>query len=850
MSPIVKVGEITVEILATTSKLRANLAQASSLIRDFALLGQGLTSGITSAFRQVSDVAIKGLQVGIAALVGSFALAAKTGAEFENEMVRAFTIMREGGNATADSLSKMTNMALELGRETLFSAIDAAQGMQVLARAGFDTREVLASIGPVLNLAIADNLELSESADIVVAALRSFNLESREARRVTDILALGASKANTNVSMLGEAFKYVAPVAAGMGISIEETVAAIGILSDAGLKGSLAGTTLRRAFSELISPTQKSQKILDELGVVATTSSGKLKPFATILRDLKNAGMTAAQAMEVFGLRGGPGMVALLSRGSGALSELTRALESSKGTAEDMSQAFRTTVKGRILDLKASVVDLGLAFSEKFKKPLADFIFAIRNYVVEIVNTGNRTNLFKAIVEGFISAFTPFKGKIEEVSNAFRGWIASLTPQIVSKYFDDIRQRVDNLIKALESKTVTNTLENIKDQLGGIKDSIGGIAAIAATVWEGIPDAWKPHIASLLVLNGLIIKLFGGVFNIVMGFITIDAIVKSFLLKITFGEALMLRWGKLVYFIRVLFLGLIGAALILSGIVASMTFFRFLSDLKLVQKSADVLKTTFAEIGGNVRVAMAGIAAMLQPRNVSAQIGFQKAKEDLRGLREETNKAAKDLKDFVTSGKVGKDFKEKIGFKAITKGMGESLADIGTALAGSREKSLLEKFRPKVTEVPKISYGMIEGLGGGFEYQEDILKKYLEEIQQGITGEIKPDVIKEKKKRPTEQEAFAESYVETIGKSREVMEKLGSKNYEELLNESKELLDKFVGLGESTLDSMEIQKEINDYIDKRITALTEKSNRLNFQGIDKQVKDSYGKPRLGAGINE
>jgi hypothetical protein len=213
---MVRIGEITVEITATTSKLRANLAQASSLIRDFSLLSQGLTGGISEAFRQVSDVAIKGLQIGIAALVGSFTLAANAGAAFEDEMMRAFIIMKEGGNATADSLSQMTSKALELGRESLFSAIDAAEGMQVLARAGFNTKEVIDSIGPVMNLAIADNLQLAESADYVIAALRSFNFSTSEARRVTDLMALGASKASMDVSELAEAFKYVAPVAAGV----------------------------------------------------------------------------------------------------------------------------------------------------------------------------------------------------------------------------------------------------------------------------------------------------------------------------------------------------------------------------------------------------------------------------------------------------------------------------------------------------------------------------------------------------------------------------------------------------------------------------------------------------------
>lgn len=536
---MVKIGEIDVQITATTSKLRANLAQASSLIRDFSLVSQGLTSGISEAFRQVSDVAIKGLQIGIAALVGSFALAAKVGADFEDEMLRAFTIMKEGGNAAVDSLSKMTSTALELGRETLFSAIDAAQGMQVLARAGFNTREVLDSIGPVMNLAIADNLELAESADIVIAALRGFNLETRDAGRVTDILALGAAKANTNVSTLGEAFKYVAPVAAGMGISIEETVAAIGILSDAGLKGSLAGTTLRRAFSELISPTAKSKKILDELGIVTVTSAGKLRPFASILSDLKTKGMTAAQAMEVFGLRGGPGMVALLSRGSGALRDLTNALENSKGTAEDMSQAFRTTVKGRVRDLTASIVDLGLAFSEKFKKPLADAIFSVRNFIVDIVNVGNRTGIFRTIIMGVQDVLKPIIGLIKELAADFKAWLSTLTAKDVLQFFSGIKKGIEAFIESFKKgevgAIVKDTL-NVFIELG--KTVIGTIQGITKA-WMALPQGFRDAIRPLFIVSAVILKLFGGVMNIIFLFITLGALISSIGLKLAVGTTVL-----------------------------------------------------------------------------------------------------------------------------------------------------------------------------------------------------------------------------------------------------------------------------------------------------------------------
>ena len=603
---MVKVGEITVEISASTSKLRANLAQASSLIRDFSLLSQGLTGGISEAFRQVSDVAIKGLQIGIAALVGSFTLAATAGAEFEDSMMRAFTIMKEGGNATADSLSQMTSKALELGRESLFSAIDAAEGMQVLARAGFNTREVLDSIGPVMNLAISDNLQLAESADYVISALRSFNFSTSEARRVTDIMALGASKASMSVSDLAEAFKYVAPVAAGVGISIEETVAAIGLLSDAGLKGSMAGTTLRRAFSELISPTAKAEKILASLGVNAVTSSGKLRPFADILRDLKTAGMSAAQAMEVFGQRGGPGMIALLSRGSAALSSLTNDLRNSQGAAEDMSQAFRITVKGRTRDLIASVVDLGLAFSEKFKKPLAEAIFFVRNFVVDIVNVGNRMGIFKTIITGVQDALKPISGLVKELAADFKTWLATLTSKDVIQFFSGIKKGIEVFIESFKKGEIGAIVKDTLNVFIGLgKIVIATIQGITAA-WMALPQGFRDAVRPILIIVALIVQLFGGVLNIVFLMVALNALWASLGLKITLGAVALGALKSILLFIWPI-VAVIGAA------IAGWALGSFIAELSIVKGAFAALFILVQALGPSIKLAAMSMLALSQP---------------------------------------------------------------------------------------------------------------------------------------------------------------------------------------------------------------------------------------------
>ncbi len=651
---MVKVGEITVEISASTSKLRANLAQASSLIRDFSLLSQGLTGGISEAFRQVSDVAIKGLQIGIAALVGSFTLAATAGAEFEDSMMRAFTIMKEGGNATADSLSQMTSKALELGRESLFSAIDAAEGMQVLARAGFNTREVLDSIGPVMNLAISDNLQLAESADYVISALRSFNFSTSEARRVTDIMALGASKASMSVSDLAEAFKYVAPVAAGVGISIEETVAAIGLLSDAGIKGSMSGTTLRRAFSELISPNKKSAEILKELGVNAVTSSGKLRPFADILSDLKTAGMTAAQAMDVFGQRGGPGMIALLSRGSAALSSLTNDLRNSQGAAEEMSQAFRTTVKGRTRDLIASIVDLGLAFSEKFKKPLAEAIFFIRNFVVDIVNVGNRMGIFKTIIAGVQDALKPISGLIKELAADFKKWLATLTAKDVLQFFSSIKKGIEGFIESFKKGEIGAIVKDTLNVFIGLgKMVIGTIQGITAA-WMALPQGFRDAVRPILIIVALIVQLFGGLMNIVFLMVALNALWASLGLKITLGVGLLAGLKALLVFI-------FGAVLVIGVGIAAWKLGSLIGELSLVKGYF----TALFIIAGSLDAIFKSMGLHLLALNMPILLLNKNFRKALQQAKEEANIPLGALKEIDWLGT--KEKETKIGSKEANK---------------------------------------------------------------------------------------------------------------------------------------------------------------------------------------
>ena len=232
--------------------------------------------------------------LGGAAVIAGVRRTVQTLATFEQQMstVRGIT------QATGVEFQSLREEAAQLGATTRFSATQAAEGMIFLSRAGFDTGEVLESVDDTLRLAQAGALDLGRAADIASNVLQGFRLQTSDAGRVVDVLALAANSANTNVEQLGDALKFVAPVAAGLGVSIEETSAAISVLSNNGLQATLAGTGLRRVLSELESPSKMTERILSSLGVTANEVTISQVGLTNAVRRLAEASITTGQAWK------------------------------------------------------------------------------------------------------------------------------------------------------------------------------------------------------------------------------------------------------------------------------------------------------------------------------------------------------------------------------------------------------------------------------------------------------------------------------------------------------------------------------------------------------------------------
>ena len=209
--------------------------------------------------------------------------------------------------ATGAELDALSDKAKEMGAKTKFSATEAASAFEYMAMAGWKTEDMLNGIEGVMNLAAASGEDLASTSDIVTDALTAFGLTAQDSTHFADILAQASSNANTNVGMMGETFKYVAPVAGALGYSAEDTATAIGLMANAGIKGSQAGTALRSIMSRLAKPTDEVQSAMDALGISLTDEQGKMKGLNEIMDDLRAgfSGLSEAEAAQTAAVLGG-----------------------------------------------------------------------------------------------------------------------------------------------------------------------------------------------------------------------------------------------------------------------------------------------------------------------------------------------------------------------------------------------------------------------------------------------------------------------------------------------------------------------------------------------------------------
>ncbi len=397
-------------------------------------------------------------------VIGLGAAAVVTGNSFEAQMSRVQAI----AGATKDELQQLTDQAVQLGSETSFSATEVAEGMENLASAGFTTNEIMEAMPGLLDLAASSGAELAIASEIAASAIRGFGLEADKSGHIADVFAEAAARTNAQTEDMGEAMKYVAPVAKTVGLSIEETAAAIGIMSDAGIKGSQAGTTLRGALVRIVKPTKPVKEAMEDLNVEFYKSDGTMKSLTEIIDDLSKhtkglTDETKNQALaQIFGTEALSGMLALVNRGADDLEDMTKSFEKADGAAEEMADTMLDNTAGSLESLSGSIESAGIAIQKSLSPEIKKLAKWIQDLVDEFTNLSEEEQLNIIKTAGLVAGIGPLLkilgttgktlGTVTKGLGTFSQAIA-LTGKTSTKAFAEASSSTQSLAKALTALT-------------------------------------------------------------------------------------------------------------------------------------------------------------------------------------------------------------------------------------------------------------------------------------------------------------------------------------------------------------------------------------------------------------
>ncbi len=495
------------------------------------------TGGFSTGVDKMKSIATKG----VAALTTTFTAvsgaivaggtaATHVGSDFEAAMSKVSAI----SGATGKDLTALTNKAKEMGASTKFSASESASALQYMAMAGWDTSDMLSGISGIMSLAAADGLDLATTSDIVTDALTAFGMKASDSSHFADVLAKASSSANTNVSMLGESFKYVAPLAGAMGYSAEDVSVALGLMANASIKGSMAGTSLKTALSNLASPTKQMKEVMDKYKLSITDATGKALPLSDVLKQLREkfGGLSEAEqtaaASTLFGKEAMSGMLAVINASESDFNNLTKNINNADGAAQLMAETMQDNLQGQITILKSALEGLGIEIYEGMSTPLKDAAVEAQNYVNRLTSAfkdGGLTGLIEEagsifgelavkaaeaapkMIEaaiGFIQAFVDgIANNADKLSEAAVNIIQTLisccvknAPKLISAAKTIVSTIVNNLVKLLPKdvqKPVKETINNIKKSFesGGLRSAINTVKNVIVNLGNVIKNVAK-----------------------------------------------------------------------------------------------------------------------------------------------------------------------------------------------------------------------------------------------------------------------------------------------------------------------------------------------------------------------
>ena len=326
-------------------------------------------SALASAAKNpvVQGASLIGASFGVAESVNSFQ-------DFESMMSQVKAI----SGATGQEFDDLTAKAQEMGATTKFTATESAEAFNYMAMAGWKPQQMIDGISGIMSLAAASGEDLGTTSDIVTDALTAFGLQAGDAGHFADVLAQASANANTNVSMLGESFKYVAPVAGAMNYSVEDTSLALGLMANASIKGSMAGTALKTSLANMAAPTDSMAAAMDKYGISLTDSEGNMKSLRGVIDNLRGSlgGLSeteqTAAASTIFGKEAMAGMLAIINASEEDYNKLSTAIGNSKDAAEGMADTMLDNLKGSFTLMQSAIEGTENAFGKRLSPYLRD----------------------------------------------------------------------------------------------------------------------------------------------------------------------------------------------------------------------------------------------------------------------------------------------------------------------------------------------------------------------------------------------------------------------------------------------------------------------------------------------
>lgn len=470
----------------TKKELRNIARQAALTSQSSASMAKQFCSGVDevsggfgkleSFAKGTFDAVVKGAETAAVAIGAVATAAVSFGAPFEAQMSTAKALT---GAAEAE-FQILNEKAKEIGESTSFSATEAGQAMEYMAMAGWKTEEIIGGIGGIMDLAAASGEELASVSDIVTDALTAFGLSAADAGHFSDVLAAASTNANTNVAMMGETFQYAAPLAGALGYSVEDTAVAIGLMANAGIKSSAAGTALRKIFSETTGGATVAAKAFGEMKIQTTNADGSMRALNDIITDLRAAfdkmseSEKSANAEAIAGKTAMSGLLAIVNASETDFNKLTDAVNNCEGAAAAMADIKLDNLQGDVTLFKSAMEGVGIEIYEQFNGPLREGVQSGTEFLGMLNTYLKSSGAVQKVTSNIVKALPTF---VRQAKNAGGAALELMEPLLnIAEYMIDHPDVIAAGLAAIGGAIATYRVAE------GIKSVINAFSGITAVM--------------------------------------------------------------------------------------------------------------------------------------------------------------------------------------------------------------------------------------------------------------------------------------------------------------------------------------------------------------------------------